>query len=189
MKVTNVTEIFLKFLYNLVRNDICAFYFREVNEMKFVNLKDSINIILEKYPETLDFFINQGFDQFENKVMLKTLGKITLETALKSKAINVELFLENLNEFIAQTRNSEDVTLNKLEKNHEIKVEGLLPCPVRIPLLDQVKQYQAETGAEFSYDLKAASSGLDWLKEKVKSEENTENLSDLFISAGFVGKT
>ena len=153
--------------------------------MNYVNSKDSISTIVDKYPETLDFFINQGFEQFKNKSMLKTLGKIALETALKSKGVNLELFLENLNELIAQTRNSADVTLNKAEEGHEIKVEGLLPCPVRIPLLDQVKKYQAETGAEFSYDLKAASSGLDWLKEKVKSEENTENLSDLFISAGF----
>lgn len=153
--------------------------------MNYVNPKDAINTVIDKYPDTLDFFINQGFEQFKNKAMLKTLGKIAIETALKSKGINLELFLENLNEFIAQSRDSEDVTLNQTKDNHEIKVEGLLPCPVRIPLLDQVKGYQAETGAEFSYDLKAASSGLDWLKEKVKSEENTENLSDLFISAGF----
>lgn len=153
--------------------------------MNYINSKDAINTIITKYPDTLDFFINKGFEQFKNESMLKTLGKISLEAALKSKGINQELFLESLNEFIAQSRDSEDVTLNQAEKNHEIKVEGLLPCPVRIPLLDQVKKYQAETGAEFSYDLKAASSGLDWLKEKVKSEENTENLSDLFISAGF----
>jgi len=129
--------------------------------------------------------VNKGFKQFENKTLLKTLGKISLNKALKSKEINQTIFLENLNEFIKQNRDSEDVTLNKKSDGEKIKVEGLLPCPVRIPLLEQVKNYEKETQDEFDYELKAASSGLDWLKEKIKSEENLENLSDLFISAGF----
>ena len=64
---------------------------------KFFSLNDTLYSIIEKYPEALDFFIANGFEQLKNKQMLKTMGKsITLDVALKSRKINSQLFQEKL---------------------------------------------------------------------------------------------
>lgn len=63
---------------------------------------------------------------------------------------------------------------------------GLLPCPVRIPLLEAMTEFQKENPeAVVNHELKAASQGLDWLKEDVIKANHPEKLADVFISAGF----
>ena len=56
---------------------------------EFFSLNDTLYSIVEKYPETLGFFVTNGFEQLKNNKMLETMGKtITLEMALKSRKIN-----------------------------------------------------------------------------------------------------
>lgn len=76
------------------------------------------------------------------------------------------------------------------EKNTEdgdIKIEGVLPCPVRLPLLEGFDKWLNNNEFDFSitYDLRSASGGIDWMKEKIAATDNEEELSDLFMSAGF----
>ena len=60
------------------------------------NLDDTLYEIIKKYPEALDFFIANGFEQLKNKQMLEVMGKnIKLRMALMSKKINQELFVED----------------------------------------------------------------------------------------------
>ena len=52
------------------------------------NLDDTLYEIIKKYPEALDFFIANGFEQLKNKQMLEVMGKnIKLRMALMSKKI------------------------------------------------------------------------------------------------------
>ena len=61
------------------------------------NLDDTLYEIMKKHPEALDFFIANGFEQLKNKQLLNLMGKnITLKTALMTKKINQELFIEKL---------------------------------------------------------------------------------------------
>lgn len=143
-------------------------------------LYDTIN----NYPQTKDFFIVNGVKQVENDKLVSTLGKkVRLETLIKSKKLNKELFLEEINNLI--DNKEVDSTLFQAEKNEsaDINISGVLPCPVRIPLLEAFEKWLDETGKrdEVNFELKAASMGVDWLKDNM--DEDT--LSDVFLSAGF----
>lgn len=158
---------------------------------KYFDIKDKVFDITENYPETLDIFVANGFEQLANEKMRKLMGKtISLEMACLTKKVNVELFEKKLVEAIEQHRISVDDALAapKKQEGGDIKIEGLLPCPVRIPLLEGFNKWMEENKDSFDfkvdYELKSANMGVDWIKERIESD-NADSLADLFISAGF----
>ncbi|WP_300359649.1 ABC transporter substrate-binding protein [Fusobacterium sp.] len=159
--------------------------------MKYINENMTILEICEKYPETIEFLKSKGFKNIDDKNTINIIGKITLKNVLSMKKINSDIFVEILNEIVNQNRNSIDITINNSEKSKEknentITMMGLLPCPVRIPLLEAMKEFlENNSEIDLSYDLKAASYGLDWLKDDVIKANHPEKLADIFISAGF----
>jgi len=154
--------------------------------MNYIKKEMTLKEIVNNYPETVDFFNSKGFKGLDNKTLLNTIGKITIQKALEAKKVNVETFLELLNDIIEQDRNSEDVNLDKkINDESAVSVMGLLPCPVKNPLLEGLKKFQSKTKMKINHELKAASSGLDWLKEDVIKANHPEKLADMFISAGF----
>lgn len=159
---------------------------------KYFDIQDKVYDITEKYPETIDIFVSNGFKQLADGKMREKMGKtISLNMALKSKRINIEQFVQKLVNSIEQNRMSEDKSLVNQEKveNANIRIDGILPCPVRMPLMEAFNEWMDEESDKLDitvdYQLKAASSGVDWLKEKIEKAESEEALSDLFISAGF----
>ncbi len=153
---------------------------------KYFNENEKIIDILNKYPETIEFFINKGFDKLKNEKDKETLGKLSLSLILKSKGISVEGFSQMLDDFIELSRNSADITLNeKTKRTKGVKVVGLLPCPVRVPLLEQFDSFVEKHETDIQYDLKAASHGLEWLKGTVRNIEDYNELADIYLSAGF----
>ncbi len=154
--------------------------------MAYINENMKLNDILDKFPETVSFFSSKGFKGLDKAESRKVAGNISLKMALTAKKINLDTFVKALEEFIDTTRNSGDVTLDQAEKQEgAINATGLLPCPVRIPLLEAFKDFEDESSMKINYDLKAASSGLDWLKDSIQGDSSEEQLSDIFISAGF----
>ena len=153
---------------------------------KYFYENEKIIDILNKYPETIEFFINKGFDKLKNEKDKETLGKLSLNLILKSKGISVEGFSQMLDDFIELSRNSADITLNeKTKRTKGVKVVGLLPCPVRVPLLEQFDAFVEKHETDIQYDLKAASHGLEWLKGTVRNIEDYNELADIYLSAGF----
>ncbi|MDU4959680.1 MAG: ABC transporter substrate-binding protein [Sporomusaceae bacterium] len=160
---------------------------------KYINLTDTVYEITEKYPEVIALLAANGFEQLNNPLLRKTLGKtISLETALRSKKINVELFAQKLEDVIEQNRPDASTGLTAMKKDSggEIRIEGVLPCPIRLPLLEQFDAWLAANkdgfGFDVDYDLKAASMGIDGIKERIAANSGDESvLSDLFMSAGF----
>jgi len=145
--------------------------------------------IVKNFPETLNVFTANGFKQFEDPKKLETIGKhLKLETALRMKGINVEAFINLLEEAVGKSFEEADVTLKKQEKG-DIEIAGLLPCPVRIPLLEMFSKFKSEFeekhGKKIGYRLEAASLGAAWIEELMKNVKSEENLPDIFISAGF----
>lgn len=158
--------------------------------MKYINENMTILEICNNYPETIEFLTSKGFKNLDNETVRNTIGKVTLKNALALKKINAETFVEILNEFISQNRDSADITMNKKEtkekSENEITMTGLLPCPIRIPMLEGMKKFlENNKDIDLNYDLKAASYGLDWLKDDVIKANHPEKLADIFISAGF----
>ncbi|MBI9035376.1 MAG: ABC transporter substrate-binding protein [Bacteroidales bacterium] len=161
-------------------------------ENKYFSIKNSLIDITEKYPETISVFTSSGFTQLADEAKRKVFGKIGLEMALNLKQININTFCENLIETIEQNRNQVDASLNMYEEKvgpNAIRVSGLLPCPVRMPLEEGLssfkEKYNQENKTPLKFNLKAASMGLDWLKEELGEVTDEDNLDEVFISAGF----
>lgn len=151
--------------------------------------QDSLFDITEKYPETIELFASIGFEQMQDETKRAAFGKaITLQMALQMKKINVETFSEGLIEVIEDRRNNIDGTVREKTKKEsgDIRIQGILPCPVRIPLLEAFTKWMEENNrTDLDYNLQAASMGIDWLKDSLLESENAEFLADIFISAGF----
>jgi ABC-type Fe3+ transport system substrate-binding protein len=144
---------------------------------------DTLYDITEKYKDTIDVIASIGMEQLKDENMRKTLGKsITLETLLQTKKINIVSFEEKLVEVIE----AGGFKLERDKNQKEIKLAGVLPCPVRMPLLDSFEEWvDAQTfDYNLTYELKAASMGVDWLTDSLQNG-NIDDLPDLFISAGF----
>lgn len=159
---------------------------------KYFNIKDSLYDITEKHPETLSLFVSTGFEDMRDEEKRKSFGKaISLEMALSMKKINVKTFVGRLVEIIEEKKNIVDETLiqNTENKEADIRIDGVLPCPVRIPLMDSFNKWMDEKKDDLNitidYELKAASSGIDWLKESLENAKSEKDISDIFISAGF----
>ena len=132
--------------------------------------------IIKKYPETLTVFKNAGFNGLEQQEVLEKLKDLSLEKIMVIKKEDVNIFMEML---------EQSITTVEKEKG-EAKILGLLPCPVRIPLLEGFENFlEKNKDVNIDYELKAASAGLDWIKESVRKDENVDDLADMFMSAGF----
>lgn len=159
---------------------------------KYFSPTDTLFSIVEKYPETVNTFISNGFPQMGDENQRESFGKlINLETALKLKQKNPDTFIDLLEEVIDSESGSVDATLKQEANKDEngINVVGLLPCPVRIPLLEQYNKFAAEfkenEGIHINVELKAASVGTDWVEKNIENVDEPSLLPDLFISAGF----
>jgi ABC-type Fe3+ transport system substrate-binding protein len=90
--------------------------------------------------------------------------------------------------FIQALEASIDGSSQEARNSDTVYVKGLLPCPVRLPLqetFDEVIELKASQGLKINADLKAASMGLDWIKEEVANANSIDQLDDIYISAGF----
>ena len=158
---------------------------------KFFDVNDSLFEITERYPETVTVFTANGFPHMGDKAKRASLGKgISLKQSLNLKGKGVEHFSALLVETILAGADDVDTSIhNGLDTDAGISVVGALPCPVRLPLLEQIdlfiNQYQQETGQFVTCDLKAASQGAAWIETYIDNAACAEELPDLFISAGF----
>ena len=160
---------------------------------KYFSMDDKIYNIVQKNPEILDFLIANGFDQFKDVDKFNTMSKnISLSMALKFKKINAKIFEQKLITFLDNERKSVDRdllgALNFKKKKADINIEGVLPCPIRIPLVESFESWLDSNRKNLSYsieyDLKSANMGLDWIKEQVKKGD-LEKIPDILMSAGF----
>ena len=146
--------------------------------MKYIEKEMKIKEIIERYPEVIEIFTENGIHKLDDKNILNMVGSLSLKNLLISKRIDIDSFMESLEDFIEE---------NERKKNiDKISVMGLLPCPVRTPLLTKFNEFlEAHPEIVVDYELRAASVGLDWIKKDVIEAGHIENLADIFISAGF----
>ncbi|WP_437130970.1 ABC transporter substrate-binding protein [Peptostreptococcus russellii] len=158
---------------------------------KYFSVNDKVYNIVEKNPKAIDFLISNGFEQFEDRGMFEKMSKnVSLSMALKLKKMNVDLFEERLVSFLEGETDSVDKALvGKVKKeNADINIEGVLPCPIRIPLLEGFESWLEENKNKLDYsidyELKSANMGLDWIKDQVKTGD-VNQIADVLMSAGF----
>ena len=161
--------------------------------MKYFDENSTLLEIVEKYPETIPVFTSNGFSQMDDAEQREKFARsISLKMALMLKQLDVRIFSNLLIEAIEQKDTNIDATLaatTKVDDAEALNIVGLLPCPVRIPLLEQfnnfVKDYSTSHDVIINHELKAASMGLDWVENNIKGVTDAKDLPDLFISAGF----
>ncbi len=145
---------------------------------KKLDVNNTLYKITVKYPEVINVLVNKGFSQLGDPAKRKMFGKqISLKQAAQLKNLNLEKLVELMENEI-EKRDSRD-TANK------IKVSASLPCPVKIPLTEEIEKTESELDYPLELDLKSASQGLEWLKNGFADIEDADGLSDIFISAGF----
>lgn len=153
-------------------------------ENRYFSIKDTLYEITEKHPEAIELLVSIGFENMADAEQRAKFGKhITLEKALMLKKISTEGFSEQLLERI---ESREETSTGG--SGETVKIAGVLPCPVKFPLMESFEKWLAENseglGFEIEHELKAASSGLGWLIESLE-QKGEESIPDLFISAGF----
>lgn len=154
---------------------------------KYFDIKDTLYDITKKHTESIDLLVSIGFENIKDESQRNTIGKaITLEDALRTKNINIDDFVEKLIEAIENNQDTESKM--DLKDEDSIKIAGLLPCPVKVPLTETfdawIEDNKKNLDYEIEYEFKAASFGIDWLKEIIESD-SANLLPDVFISAGF----
>lgn len=150
--------------------------------MKYFDSTESLYNITEKYPETRKVFLQNGFPQLADEEKRKTFGQaLQLDIALSLQQIDEKVFIDLLHAAIEN-----DGAGRKEEA--DIRLKGLLPCPVRLPLqegLDKMMEKLEVDNVKVKASLQAASMGLDWIKDEVEAAESAQDLDDLYLSAGF----
>lgn len=156
-----------------------------------LNKDMTIKEILDHWPETLDVFIANGFDSFRDEKQRNAIAPyLKLERAVRMKNYDLDSFIALLRDQMTLSHHQADITMKKTDQsNGDIRVAGLLPCPVRLPLLESfdafIDRFSAETGQRVSYKLEAASVGADWIAAHISNIEEADKLPDIFVSAGF----
>ena len=138
---------------------------------KTINPNDTIYTITNEHPKTIDVLVEFGFDKLKNPMIRNTIGKtMTLQTICDMRKVNLQEILAQMNRVINQ--NLENC----------ITVKGVLPCPIRIPLVESIDQFIEKNNLNINYTLPPASTGLDWL---ISETDDVNKLADIYLSAGF----
>ena len=144
-----------------------------------IDVKQNLYQITEEYPAVIPVLVKQGFNQINDEAKRKSFGKqVTLKQAAELKNLNLEKLVDLMETEIDRNRTTNSGA-------GKIKLSGSLPCPVKLPLTEELEKTAAELDYEVELDLKSASQGLEWLKDDFEDITSSDELSDIFISAGF----
>lgn len=154
---------------------------------KYFSFSDKVYDVTERYPELIDLFAANGFENLKNEAMRKTIGKsISVEAALKSKHFDLQVFEQKMVDAIEQNNPELSTGLADTRRENpegELKLAGVLPCPIRVQLLEKLDNWLSNQDTKVSYQLQAASMGLDWIRDQMN--EGADALADIYLSAGF----
>ncbi|WP_196605312.1 ABC transporter substrate-binding protein [Pectinatus haikarae] len=152
----------------------------------YFSLSDKVYDVTERYPELIDWLAENGFENLRNDVMRKTIGRtISLETAFRSKELSPELLEKQMVEIIQKKCQKDDsASVIQHTDSDVINVAGVLPCPIRVQLLEKLDNWLENQKDDIKYELPAASMGIEWLRESIEKSK-TDELADIYLSAGF----
>jgi ABC-type Fe3+ transport system substrate-binding protein len=148
---------------------------------------DTLYKICQEHPEVIPVFVSNGFPQMDDPVKRKEFCQaITLGQALALKGLDSTVFTGLLESALDRSAGLREAG-SRHDNLDAIEITGLLPCPVRVPLLEEfesfVTKYTEVTGLKVNYELKAASQGISWMEGRL--DGNEDDLPDIFLSAGF----
>jgi len=150
----------------------------------------TIGQIIQQYPETRDVFIHNGFPIFADDVVLEQLGSILkLRTALKSKDMNGEVFVQLLEQKIEDTGRFQDIASEMINSPGQLNMLALLPCPLKVPLQSELSRFidylHREKGLNLNYIIESHYNDQLNYGDYVKYFEDPDEIPDIIFTAGY----
>lgn len=147
----------------------------------------TIGQIINMHPETRAVFVNNGFPIFADDCMVEDLGSILkLKTALKSRGLNAQVFVQLLRDKIAEAGRYR--LLEPHAGSGRLNLLTLLPCPLKIPLqselnfiLDQLKQQ----GLPLNYSIDISANRYMNYADYMKYFEDPDEVPDVILTTGY----
>lgn len=158
--------------------------------MGLIQLNLTIGQILERYPETREVFIHNGFPGFADDGAIRQLGPVLkLQTALRSKQIHPEAFVALLEDRIAETKKYRDLAPSVLQEGQPVNLLSLLPCPLKVPMQSELKAFlerlRREKGLELHYSIEAFFDSHVNYEDYLQHFESPEEIPDVIMTAGY----
>ncbi len=164
--------------------------------MHSASIEKDTNIyeMTQKWPSTIQVLVDAGFSHMRDPRQRKERGRhLTVGMVAGLRGLEPGKLLEELRGS-AFAQQDADVTLQETDDltllpPGDIRISGLLPCPVRIPILELVREKLLELsqmdGKKIGWSLAAASVGADSLNRQIAAVQSQDDLPEIFISAGF----
>lgn len=151
--------------------------------------------VTEQYPQTIQVFVDNGFPKMGDPEKRKVQGKaLTIQAAAKIRKLDQQILIDRLVKAATDAAEEADITLGETDEmtllpEGDLRISGLLPCPVRIPILEHVRDLarsiREEQGLNLGWSLSAASVGADQLNASIAAITDEADLPEVFLSAGF----
>ncbi|QJW48239.1 ABC transporter substrate-binding protein [bacterium BFN5] len=147
----------------------------------------TIGHIIKMHPETRTVFVNNGFSIFGDDCMVEDLGSILkLKTALKSKGLNAQVFVQLLRDKIAETGRYR--LLEPHDGSGRLNLLTLLPCPLKIPLqseLNFILHQLQQQGLPLNYSIDISANKYMNYADYIKYFEDPDEVPDVILTTGY----
>ena len=118
--------------------------------MSFMDINQTVYKLCTQNKDLRDFLISKGFNNLSSDTMFNTMAKmIKLKDALKLKNIDAEIFQEEYKSFSSKVIENE----NFENKDSKYTIEGAVPCPIRVPLMESLKDFSTGKDIDIDFDL------------------------------------
>lgn len=146
--------------------------------------------IIQRFPQTQWVFVTNGLGALVTDDAMRVLAPfLTLGTALKSRFINIEAFIDMLEDTITRNPVIDTPGLVSMEAQKDLSLLGLMPCGLKMPFSRAFSQFLNELQAKEGLCIQAAVEGnvnqeLSYYSY-VDTIESKNELPDIIVSADF----
>ncbi len=150
---------------------------------------DKIGDILNKYPESYDVFLANGFSSNSIEELISSLGKDTmLRTVLKVKDINMDLFVNMINKKINEDCQIDEFEYDFYKPDLPINLMVKTACAVNMLFKDELskvlKEHKEKTGKTINtYVIDGCDATHEF--EAFWKQESIDKLPDIIMSMSF----
>lgn len=155
--------------------------------MRNLNANIFLGDIFKQYPETMEVFLANGFEDFaENDAFMEIGPFVKLKTILKTRGIDEKVFLTLLEEKIMADSGS--LKNQQLEISDRMNLLALLPCPLKVRVHEAfnrfVREGDLEKNNKLTYLIEGNANNLLSYDTYVEQFSDIDEIPDIVISSG-----